>query len=341
MDSTVGFGILGTGSIAGLHRQALLSADDDSARLVALGHYAPERVQQLQEEFGVPCLTEEELLAREDIDAVSICTPSGQHARQAVAAARAGKHVLVEKPMALTLQDADTMIEACDRANVRLGVTLQRRTEEPFRSLGAAVEAGELGKLLAGSVTVPYYRSQEYYDQAAWRGTREMDGGALMNQGIHFLDLLVWYMGDPVSALSYARTLVHDIEAEDTLAATLSFPGGALATINATTAAAPGFPHRIEIYGTRGGVQVEGETIKRWDTASGEASTFRASLAAVESAAETGAGSSPTSLSIEGHAKVYQDFVRAIREDRALLVDGREGRRSLAAVLMIYANAGL
>lgn len=341
MHDTTGFAILGAGSIARLHQQAINSAADIGARLVAIGHYAPERAQELEGEFGVPCLTEKEILEREDVDVVSICTPSGQHAQQAIAAAEAGKNVLVEKPMALSLEDADAMIQACKQADVKLGVTLQRRAEEPFKELGSTVAAGGLGRIITGSITIPYYRPQEYYEQAPWRGTLEMDGGALMNQGIHFVDLLVWCMGDPVSACASARTLAHDMKAEDTIAAALSFPNGAVATVNATTAATPGFPHRIEVYGTGGGVQIEGETIKHWETADGTEAPYRPSTTSNEESGRAGAGRDPTSLSLEGHVEIYRDFVQAVNEDRPPLIDGEEGRRSVAATLMIYQSAGL
>lgn len=341
MHKPTSFAILGAGSVAKLHRQALISITDIGATLVAVAHYNTERADELSAEFGVPCLTERELLEREDIDVISICTPSGQHARQAIAAARAGKHVLVEKPMALSLEDADTMIEACERAEVKLGVTLQRRAEEPFKTLGATVEAGKLGHIISGSVTVPYYRSQEYYEQAPWRGTWEMDGGVLMNQGIHLVDLLVWCMGDPISALAFAGKLAHDIEAEDTIAATLSFPGGAVASVNATTAAAPGFPHSIEVYGARGGIQIEGEAVKRWEMVEDTAISDKPPVKLGEGAEEVGAGRNPMALSTEGHAGIYRDFVQAIWEDRESLISGVEGRRSLSTVLMIYRSAGL
>lgn len=337
MQGTTGFAILGAGSVAGLHRLALTSISDTGARLVAVGHHDPGRAGELGEEFGVPCLTEEEVLAREDVDVVVICTPSGQHARQAVSAARAGKHVLVEKPMAMSLRDADAMIEACESANVKLGVTLQRRAEEPFRSLRDAAVAGELGRLVYGSVAVPYYRPQGYYDSAAWRGTREMDGGALMNQGIHLVDLLVWCMGDPVSASASAGTLVHDMESEDTISAVLSFSGGEVASVSATTAAAPGFPHRIEVYGTAGGVQIEGEKIVRWETAGQGSETDEDA----DTPGDAGVGRDPTALSVDGHASVYRDFVEAIREDRPPSISGEEGRRSLSAILMMYRSAGI
>lgn len=320
-----------------LHRQALTSISDTGARLVAVGHHDPSRAGKIGEKFGVPCLTEQGVLEREDVDVVVICTPSGQHARQAISAARVGKHVLVEKPMALSLTDADAMIEACKSANVKLGVMLQRRAEGPFRTLRDAVASGELGHLVCGSVTVPYYRPQDYYDSATWRGTREMDGGALMNQGIHLVDLLVWCMGDPVSVSASAGTLVHDMESEDTISAVLSFSGGEVASVIATTAASPGFPHRIEVYGTAGSIQIEGEKIVRWGT-SGQGSKTDEDA---DTPGNAGSGRDPTALSVDGHVSVYREFVEAIHENRHPAVSGEEGRRSLSAVLMMYQSAGL
>ena len=193
----------------------------------------------------MPCETSlEALLERPDVDAVCLCTPSGQHVEQALAAARAGKHVLVEKPIALRLEDADAMIAACRDAGVRLGVALQRRTEPANRALHDAIRAGELGQLVLGTATVPYFRPQSYYDSAAWRGTWSLDGGgALMNQGIHLVDLLLWLMGGDAEVVGASGGVVgHEIEVEDCVVAALRFSGGARGTIVATTAAAPGFP---------------------------------------------------------------------------------------------------
>jgi UDP-N-acetyl-2-amino-2-deoxyglucuronate dehydrogenase len=277
-------------------------------------------------------------MARDDVDAVCICTPSGMHAEQAIAAARAGKHVLVEKPMALTLADADAMIAASAEAGVLLGVALQRRAEPEFQQLQAAIAAGKLGRLVLGSVSVPYMRAQSYYDSAAWRGTWALDGGgALMNQGIHLLDLLLWLMGDAVEARATATTLAHDIEVEDCITATLRFANGALGSLMATTAAAPGFPHRVEIYGDRGGVQIEGEQVIRWEgegsePAPAESTERREPIAA-------GAGSSPAGIGAVGHTRLLADFAAAIRERRGPLVPGAEGRRALALVLAIYEAA--
>ena len=336
----VGFGILGVGMVADYHRQAIAANADLGARLVAVGHYNPARFPEIQTRFGVPCFTQEELFAHPDVDVVCICTPSGQHAAQAIAAAQAGKHVLVEKPMALSLADADAMIAACEQAKVKLGVVLQRRAEPLFRRIYDAIQAGDLGELTLGVVTIPYHRPQSYYAQAAWRGTWAMDGGGvLMNQGIHLVDLLIWYMGDPLHVQAYADTLHRDIEVEDTLVATLRFPNGAMATITATTTANPGFPHRVEVYGTSGGIQVEGEAVRRWTLAEPE----KAAVAPPEisPSAEAGAGADPRGIAPTGHIAIFRDFIQALRADRPPLVDGAEGRRSVATVLAIYQAAGI
>jgi len=245
MKNKLGFAILGPGMVADYHQQAIISNTDLGAKLVAMSHYNPDRFAEISQKFDVPCLSYQNVLAHPSVDVICICTPSGQHAEQAIAAAQAGKHVLVEKPMALSLADADAMIAACAQNKVKLGVTLQRRTEFPFDLIHRAIRDGDLGDLTLASITMPYYRPQAYFNQADWRGTWAMDGGGvLMNQGIHIVDLLVWLMGDPVEVKAHANTLHRDIEVEDTLSATLRFANGALATITATTTAAPGFPHR-------------------------------------------------------------------------------------------------
>lgn len=337
---TVGFAILGTGMVAEFHRQAIAANADLGARLVAVAHHDPARFSEIGARFEVPCFSQKRMLADPDVDVVCICTPSGQHAVQAAAAARAGKHVLVEKPMALSLSDADRMMATCERAGVKLGVVLQRRAEPLFRQIWHAIQAGDLGDLTLGVITMPYHRPQAYYDQADWRGTWALDGGGvLMNQGIHLVDLLVWYMGDPVDVQASAGTLHRDIEVEDTLAATLRFANGAVATITATTTAAPGFPHRVEIYGTTGGIQVEGESAGRWQVVD-------PSMAAVAAPqprppVDAGAGADPRDIAPSGHIGILRDFVRALREEREPMVPGREGRRCLATVLAIYEAAGL
>ena len=337
---TTGFAIVGPGIVAEMHRRAIEANDDLGARLVALAHYNPARYDELSQRFGVPCRSYEEVLNDLAVEVVCICTPNGQHAAQTIAAARAGKHVLVEKPMAVTLAEADDMIRACAEAGVTLGVTFQRRAEPVFQQVRQTIEAGALGDLTLGVVTIPYYRGEAYFAQADWRGTWAADGGGvLMNQGIHQVDLLVWYMGDPVTIEAYAGTLQRAIEVEDTLAATLRFANGALATIAATTTAAPGFAHRVEIYGARGGIQIEGESVIRWQLPEGAGLD---SLPPENIApANAGAGGDPRAIPVSGHIGIYRDFIQALRDRRAPLVPGEEGRRSLAVVSGIYEAAGL
>ncbi len=338
--SNIRFAILGTGMIAEYHRQAIEANADVGAEFVAIGHYDPARFDDISAQFGVPCVSAATLLADPDIDAICICTPSGQHADQAVAAAQAGKHVLVEKPMALSREDADRMIAACADAGVQLGVALQRRAEPLFKQIHAATEAGDLGALTLAVVTMPYFRPAAYFDQAEWRGTWALDGGGvLMNQGIHLVDLLIWIMGDPVSVKAFGGTLKREIEVEDTLAATLEFANGAMATITATTTAAPGFPHRLEFYGTGGAIQIEGESPGRWTLVNpGNAAI---TPPATEGAADAGAGADPRGIALTGHISIFRDFIDAIRTGVPPKVDGNEGRRSLDTVLAIYEAAGL
>ena len=334
MTAPLSFAIIGTGMVARYHAEAI--AQTPGAKLTAVCRSDVTGAQQAAEQFGVLCETNyDALLARPDVEAVCICTPSGMHAEQAIRAAQAGKHVLVEKPMALTLADADAMIQACRDANVQLGVVLQRRTDPTFSLVRESLVGHELGEMVLGSITVPYVRPQSYYDSAAWRGTWALDGGgALMNQGIHLVDLLLWYMGDVAEVQANFTTRARAIEVEDCVTATLRFTNGALGSIVATTAAEPGFPHRVEVYGTDGGVQIEGETVARWNGGGSHRAATTTS-----GSADAGAGGSPTGISAVGHTNIVMDFVEAIRNGRVPLVPGEEGRRSLALVLAIYEAA--
>ena len=324
--NTIGFAIIGPGVVADYHQQAIEANADLGARLVAIGHHNPAKYSQLGRQFGVPCQSLQDVLANPEVDVVCICTPSGQHAAQTIAAAKAGKHVLVEKPMALSLADADAMIDACNRAGVKLGITFQRRYEPYFNRIQQAITAGDFGDLTLGIVTIPYHRPQDYFNLADWRGTWALDGGGvLMNQGIHLVDLLVWYMGDPIEVQAYANTLHRDIEVEDVLAATLHFDNGSMATITATTTAAPGFPHRVEIYGTDGGVQVEGAAVGQW-------TLVNPTLAKVEpyatgGALAAGAGSDPKGEGAANHIALFPDFIVALQNNAPAPIDGAEGPR--------------
>ncbi len=333
------FAILGTGMVAEFHQKAIENCADIGAELAAVIHYDPTRFEKIGAQFGVPCGAEEDVLLDESIDVLCVCTPSGQHADQAVRAARAGKHVLVEKPMALTMEDANRLINVCDQEGVCLGVVFQRRAEPLFQTIRTALDAGDLGDLTMALVSMPYLRDDAYYDQAEWRGTWKSDGGGvLMNQGIHLIDLLVWYMGDPVAIEASARTLHRSIPVEDVAAATLTFPNGSVGSIAASTAAGSGFPHRLELYGTNGGIQIEGEVVKQWNVG-GDGPTVEPP--GVESEATAGSAADPRGIALSGHTGIVRDFIKAVRDGRPPMVDGREGRRSLKAVLWIYERAGI
>lgn len=338
MSKQVGVAILGTGMVADYHRQAIEA--QDNAQLVAVSHHNPDKFADISARFGVPCLSYDNVLRRDDVDVICICTPSGQHAEQTIQAATAGKHILVEKPMALTLEDADAMITACDNAGVSLGVALQRRAEPLFQQIKAATNAGDLGDLTLGIVTIPYVRDDAYYAQADWRGTWALDGGGvLMNQGIHLVDLLVWLMGDPVDVQAYADTLHRNVEVEDTLVASLKFANGSLATITATTTAAPGFAHRLEVYGTHGGIQVVGESVSAWGLAAG--SPAHISPIRPNANTEAGSGGDPRGIKPSGHIQVLRELLTSIDAGQGPSIDGPQGKRSLKTILDIYAAAGL
>jgi UDP-N-acetyl-2-amino-2-deoxyglucuronate dehydrogenase len=336
----IGFGIVGAGMISRFHAKAL--ADVRGAKLVACADTAPGRAQA----FGLEnaCrgyVSLEEMLADPAVNVVTIATPSGAHMDPAVAAAKAGKHVLVEKPLEVTLKKCDRIIEACDKAGVKLGTIFPSRFHESSKLMKQAVEGGRFGRLTLGDAYVKWYRTQQYYDSGAWRGTWALDGGgALMNQAIHTVDLLTWLMGPVVEVQANTATLAHErIEVEDVAVATLRFENGALGILEATTAAFPGYLKRIELHGSAGSAVLEEEDLKHWDFAQKTRSdaTIQRQMSTRKS---TGGGAAdPSAIGHHGHAMLFQDFVDAIRKDRAPAVDGREGRRSVEIILAIYKAA--
>jgi UDP-N-acetyl-2-amino-2-deoxyglucuronate dehydrogenase len=336
----IGFGIVGAGMISRFHAKAL--ADVRGAKLVACADTAPGRAQAFGLENacrGYESL--EEMLADPAVNVVTIATPSGAHMDPAVAAAKAGKHVLVEKPLEVTLKKCDRIIEACDKSGVKLGTIFPSRFHDSSKLMKQAVDGGRFGRLTLGDAYVKWYRTQQYYDSGAWRGTWALDGGgALMNQAIHTVDLLTWLMGPVVEVQANTATLAHErIEVEDVAVATLRFENGALGILEATTAAFPGYLKRIELHGSTGSAVLEEEDLKHWDFAQKTRSdaTIQRQMATRKS---TGGGAAdPSAIGHHGHAMLFQDFVDAIRKDRAPAVDGREGRRSVEIILAIYKAA--
>lgn len=333
MIAAIRFAIVGSGHVSRYHHAAIRTLSHRGARLVGASTRDPAKFSAVQSQFRVPCMDFQILCEHPDVDVIAICTPSGAHAPQAIAAARAGKHLIVEKPMAVNLDDADEMIRVCESERRLLAVTFQRRTQPLFRRLKALVDDGLLGKPLMASLVLPYQRTADYFHAAPWRGTWEMDGGGvLINQGIHLIDILVWLWGDPVDVQAMAATRHQPIDTEDTAAVTLRFPSGALGTVTATTAVAAGFTHRLELYGTEGGIQIEGDRVVSCRLTGGDG------MALFKEPADTGSPWTDGDKAA-GHMALYGNFLDALTKGVSLNCDGREGRRSLALIQKIYALA--
>jgi predicted dehydrogenase len=326
------FGLLGCGRIAKRHSDLLGGNHIEGAKLTAVCDATRPRADAVATKFGVPALYDiDEFLARKDIDAVSVLTPSGLHPRHVIACAKAGKHVVVEKPMALRLQDADDMIRACDEAGVKLFIVKQNRFNVPVVKAREALDAGRFGKLILGTVRVRWCRDQAYYDQDDWRGTWAYDGGVLSNQASHHVDMLEWFFGDVESVHARSITALAKIETEDTAVATLKFRNGALGIIEATTAARPtDLEGSLSILGEKGMVEIAGfavNQIRHWrfidETAADKEVIDKFSV-------------NPPNVYGFGHQAYYQHVVDCLVHQRAALVDGLEGRRSLELITALY-----
>ncbi|HVX44445.1 MAG TPA: Gfo/Idh/MocA family oxidoreductase [Mycobacteriales bacterium] len=328
------FGIVGCGGIGAVHAD-LIASIPDRARLVAVADTVPTMAAGLAGRHGVDALAGvEQLCARADVDAVSVCLPNGMHADAAVTALNSGKHVLIEKPIDITLAAADRIIAAERRSGLVAGVVCQRRFQPAFAFLHEAAHSGRLGRLTSGLVHTTYWRPQAYYDSAAWRGTWDGEGGgALITQGSHAVDLLVWMMGEPVRVSAFAGVLAHrDIEVEDTLSASVLFAGGAIGTITATTAGYPGLPVRMQLSGDAGSAVVDGEELRYLHTRDG------GGAARADQSASAPAAHGPSSVEV-AHAAQYVDFIDAVERGRPPLVTTADGRRVLALILAAYESA--
>ena len=337
-----GFGIVGCGMIAEYHARAI--GEIPGAHVAAVFSRSPANAAKVAAIAGQGCASYDDLdrmLAHPGVDAVCVCTPSGAHMEPAVKAAKAGKHVVVEKPLEVTLPRCDAVVRACDEAGVRLCTVFPSRFTPANLALKAALDAGRFGRVTLGDTYVKWWRTQEYYDSGGWRGTKALDGGgALMNQAIHNVDLLQWLMGGVETVQALTATLAHDrIEVEDAAAAALRFKNGALGVIEATTAAYPGLVKRTEIHGDNGSARVEQDDVTLWEfreSAPSDAAVFAAMLD--RGAAKAGA-SDPRGISHEGHRAQLAEFLQAIDAGRPPAVDGREGRKSVEIVRAIYHSA--
>lgn len=339
---SLGFGIIGCGMIANFHAKAI--ADLRDAKLIACFDMFPAAADKLAAATGCRAYHKlEEMLADPKVQAVTICTPSGLHMEPAVAAAQAGKHVIVEKPLEVTLSRCDKIIQACEQAGVQLATIFPSRFHESSQLMKQAIDKGRFGRLTIGDSYVKWFRTQQYYDSGAWRGTWKLDGGgALMNQAIHSVDLLTWLMGPVTEITAATATLAHErIEVEDVAMATVRFENGALGVIEATTAAFPGALKRVEIHGTEGSAVLEEEDIKSWQFAK-PAKQDSELLARMQGKTKTGGGAAdPSAIGHHGHMLLFKDVVQAIRKGKKPAVDGHEGRRSVEIILGIYKAAEL
>lgn len=337
----IGFGIVGCGMISAFHARAIQGIR--GAKIVALHTLYPTDAKRIHDIIG-PCEVYTdcaEFLKHPGLDIVNICTPSGSHRDPAVAAAEAGKHVVVEKPLEITLSRCDKIISACEKNKVKLCTIMPSRFSPANVALKQAIDSGRFGKLTLGDTYVKWWRSQEYYDSGVWRGTWEQDGGgAYMNQAIHNVDLLYWLMGDVVEVSAMTATLAHErIEVEDVGVATIRFKSGALGVIEASTAAFPGLLKRTEIHGNKGTAIVEQDDVLMWqfDKDTAKDRTIRQKYA--QKVGGTGGASDPSAISYKGHQDQLKDFIKAIQTGSRPLVDGIEGRKSVEIISAIYQSA--
>ncbi|MEA5024035.1 Myo-inositol 2-dehydrogenase [bioreactor metagenome] len=330
MDKKMRFAIIGCGRIAPKHAESIVALEE--AELVAVCDIVPERAQAFADKYGAkPYTSYEEMLAKEEIDVVTIATESDLHAPIGITCAKAGKHVMVEKPMAMTLASADELIRTCHEEGVKLSVIHQNRYNKSIKLMRQALEEGRFGKLTHGQATVRWNRNDAYYAQAPWRGTKLQDGGVLMNQSIHNIDLLQWTLGPVESVFGYTRTALRKIEMEDVGVAVIKFKNGALGVIEAASTIYPkNIEETLNIFGETGSVMVGGIAVNRietWEFPDSEEEKKQI-FASQEN--------DPPNVYGFGHREVMKDMIDAIREDRAPAIPGEEGRKALEIILAIY-----
>lgn len=327
------FALIGAGVIAPRHARAIVA--NPQAELAAIVDKDIDRAKKMAEEFGVPHVYGDidEMLKRDDIQVVNITVPSGLHGQLSIAASQAGKHVLCEKPLDITRDKMTEMINTARKYGVKLGCIYQRRLMPTAVAVKNALLEGKLGKPVLGDVYQKYYRSPDYYKSAGWRGTWAVDGGgALMNQGVHGIDLMMWLMGDVHSVFAYAAPLVREIEVEDTAVAVVKYKNGAYGVMQGTTSVYPNQGARYELHGEKGTIVFDDEAIRQWKFLDGEEEAPAAEK-------RVSSKTDPTQMTKDGHYILVDDMIRAIRENRDPLVSGEEARKAVDVILAIYESA--
>lgn len=330
MEKKMRFAVIGCGRIAPKHAESIVALEE--AELVAVCDIVPEKAQAFADKYGAkPYTSYEEMLAKEDLDVVTIATESDLHAPIGIAAAKAGKHVMVEKPMAMTLESADELIRTCQEAGVKLAVIHQNRFNASVKLMHKAQEEGRFGNLTHGQATVRWNRDDNYYSQAPWRGTKLQDGGVLMNQSIHNIDLLQWTFGPVESVFGYTWTAMRKIEMEDVGVAVIKFKNGALGIIEAASTIYPkNIEETLNVFGETGSVVIGGIAVNRietWEFPNSEEEKQQI-FASQEN--------DPPNVYGFGHREIISDMIEAIRQDRSPAIPGEEGRKALEIILAIY-----
>ncbi len=334
----VGYGIIGAGSIAALHARVLSTLEN--AKLIAVYDRNSNAAQRFAMEYGCESYTDfSAFLADSRIQAVTIATPSGMHGSAAIPAAQSGKHVFCEKPLEITLEKADAVIQACDENGVLLSPVFQSRFTRPVQLVKEAMRKGRFGRMVLASAQVRWFRDAAYYSSSNWRGTWKLDGGgALMNQSIHAVDMLLYINGAPEEVFAFAGTLSHSIEVEDNLCAVVKYRNGSFGTIEVSTSCAPGFPRRIEFSGSCGTVAFEEERITRWEFVK-KLPEDEEIMKELSLAGDAAGGRSPMNIADTGHRLQLEDFSDAILNHREPRLTGREGRRAVELICGIYESA--
>lgn len=328
---TWGFGIIGTGSIADFHAAAIKELE--RGKLVAVANRTEERAKAFADKESCGYFTDyKQLLASPDVDIVCVTTSSGSHAPIGLDVLNAGKHLIIEKPIAMSTRDSLALIEAAKRNGVTMSVISQRRFEAQHVAVRNVLDSGALGKLLLVEVSLPFYRAQSYYDSADWRGTIDQDGGALMNQGIHSIDLLLWFGGLVDTVYGKTATNTHKMEAEDLGLALLTFKNGAFGTIMASTSIQPGFPAALNLYGENGTIKLEGSSIAHWTVPGVEPPELGGNT-------NYGGVSDPRSISHVNHGIQMANVIAAIETGEELYLKGIDGLRAVQLVEAIYESS--
>ena len=333
-------GIVGLGLIADFHGRAIEALK--GAEVYSCMSRSADKAKAFSDKFGCRAYTTlEEMLRDPDLDIVTVCTPSGNHLEPSLKIIEAGKHLIVEKPLEITLERCDKILDAASRRGVRVSTIFPSRFHEASKIVKDAIDKNRFGRFVLGDAYVKWFRTQEYYDNGSWHGTKSLDGGgALINQSIHAIDLLQWFMGPVESVKAYTQTLGHErIEVEDVSAAVLKFKNGALGVIEGSTAVYPGYLKKIEIAGTDGSIILEESDIKAWNFRNKEEGDGSIRKRFSSNTNLAGGASDPGAISFKPHQWQFEDFIQSLDSGKKSAVEGDEGRKAVEIILAIYESA--